>query len=318
MSRVLLVDDDPSQCLLMRNLLADLFEVDMAHNGYEALEKIKDYPPDMVITDLMMPEMGGMKLVETLYEHSPWLPVIVMTSFGSEEIAVRALKAGAASYVNKANVNRELVNLIDEVLGLGVERRIRHELIESLTRVESHFTLDNDTQMIRALVQYVQESMLQLQFCDESGSMRLGIVLCEALNNAIIHGNLEIDAGSDVDSLVAERRGESPYCDRRVNVMARITKDEVAFVVRDEGPGFDVRRVRSLQNLSEVDLTGGRGVLLIHALADEVYYNATGNQLTIIKRRNPATPSTASPESLQRQYAEPSDAKGLPRRGGLR
>lgn len=292
MPRILLVDDDRAQCLRFDKLLKDHdFEVDIAHNGREALERIEPSPPDLIVTDLIMPDMDGLELVEAVRNRYPWVPVLVMTSYGSEEVAVRALRLGATSYLNKASLNGQVIELIDEVLAVGGEHRTRHQLLESLTRAEFHFTLENDTRLIPALVHHVQESVMRLHFCDESGCMRLGIALCEALSNSIIHGNLEISSDlrdndeSAYHALVAERRKTKPYSDRRVLVMARVTHDEVSLVIRDEGPGFDANKLRDPTDSANLDLAGGRGLFLIRAFADEVYHNTFGNQLTIIKRR---------------------------------
>jgi CheY-like chemotaxis protein len=73
-----------------------------AGNGRDALEKIKSAPPDLVVTDLVMPEMDGLELVKEVRRTYPTIPVILMTAHGSEEIAAAALKAGAASYVPNA------------------------------------------------------------------------------------------------------------------------------------------------------------------------------------------------------------------------
>ena len=60
--------------------------------------------PALVLTDLIMPEMNGLELVKAIREHHPFVPVILMTSKGNEEIAVQALQGGAASYVPKSQL----------------------------------------------------------------------------------------------------------------------------------------------------------------------------------------------------------------------
>jgi hypothetical protein len=89
--------------------------------------------------------------------------------------------------------------------------------------------------------------------------------------------------------LLERRRSERPYCARRVRVMAKVSRDEAAFVIRDEGSGFDAQRQR---------LDGGarRGLTLIRTFMDEIFHNVTGNQITMLKRR--ATPALVEATGL--------------------
>ena len=112
MATILVVDDSAVDRRLVGGLLetdAEL-EVEYAAHGKEALAKIEYLVLELVVTDLMMPEMDGLELVAAMRSKYPLIPVILMTSKGSEEIAVRALQEGAASYVPKRN----LANIIHQ------------------------------------------------------------------------------------------------------------------------------------------------------------------------------------------------------------
>src|SRR5436853_4700871 len=92
----LVVDDSPMDRLLAGSLLQNLggWTVLTATNGVEALELLKSETPDIVLTDLQMPEMDGLQLVQAVRSTYPMVPVILMTSHGSEDIAIQALKSG--------------------------------------------------------------------------------------------------------------------------------------------------------------------------------------------------------------------------------
>jgi CheY-like chemotaxis protein len=94
-----------------------------ASNGVEALQVVERERPDVVLTDLMMPEMDGLELLQQLRSNYPAVPVILMTAHGSEDIAIRALKAGAASYVPKKSLARDLAETLDQVLAASKARR---------------------------------------------------------------------------------------------------------------------------------------------------------------------------------------------------
>src|SRR5262245_45869732 len=117
MPRILIVEDSPTQAVALKGLLERTnFIVQIASNGRQAMQAIHASLPDIVVTDLQMPEMNGLELVEAVSREHLFLPVILMTQHGSERIAVEALEKGAASYVPKSALARDLPRAIDEVL----------------------------------------------------------------------------------------------------------------------------------------------------------------------------------------------------------
>lgn len=98
---LLLVDDD-AQILsfVSRQLKADGYEVELARNGQEALDKAAELLPDLIILDIAMPVMGGLEVLERLREWSQ-VPVIVLSATGEEQLKVRALDIGADDYLTK-------------------------------------------------------------------------------------------------------------------------------------------------------------------------------------------------------------------------
>jgi DNA-binding NtrC family response regulator len=101
--KVLVVDDEASVRELLRRGLSQIghFFVDVASNGLEAIEKIEKDLFDLVLTDMKMPEMGGIDLLKAIKGTRPELTVIIMTAHGSIETAVEAMKKGADDYITK-------------------------------------------------------------------------------------------------------------------------------------------------------------------------------------------------------------------------
>jgi CheY-like chemotaxis protein/anti-sigma regulatory factor (Ser/Thr protein kinase) len=294
MPNVLVVDDAPLDRFLAGSLLeahTDLTAV-YAEDGKEALDAIRQEAPDLVLTDLQMPAMNGLELVEAVRRSFPYVPVILMTAHGSEEIAVQALRAGAASYVPKKNLAHDLVETVERVLAVSRAGRNHHRLWECLADMESQFILPNDSAYLAPLIGHLQDQMGQLKLCDKSNLIRVGNALHEVLVNAIEHGNLELSStlreGGNRTAylkLIEERRRQVPYRDRRVYVTARFSHTEAVYVIRDEGPGFDPSTLPDPTDPCNLEKTTGRGLLLIHTFMDDVRFNATGNEITIVKRR---------------------------------
>ena len=262
-----------------------------AGNGWEALEVIGEQHPDIVLTDLHMPELNGLDLVKRVRRDHPRLSTILMTAWGSEEIAVSALREGAASYVPKKNLRRDLPEALQIVMQSAEAARERKRVIDLFRSSESNYVLRYEPGGANALVSHLQDGLTQMDICDDGEVIRVGTALTEALNNAVDHGNLELDSKLREDSDTAyretgnERAKQPPYRDRSVHVTAKLTPNEATFIVVDEGPGFDPSNLPNPTDPENLLLPFGRGVMLIRLFMDEVLFNESGNRITMVKRR---------------------------------
>ncbi len=293
MPTVLVVDDSRIDQRLVGALLRKTtnLEIEYASNGVEALERIKDNPPDLVITDLFMPEMDGMELLAEVGRADPLVPVVLMTGNGSDEIALEAVKSGARAYVPKAALSRLLPGIVEQLLTLCREKRELNRFLRCITESESTFVVhDNDTQLIGHLLEYVSGCLRNAGICEEGTEDLICLGLEEALRNAIHHGNLELSSelremedDEIYNRAMEERRRTPPYCDRKVHVRVSISPKGAKFVVRDEGPGFDPSKLPDPTSPEHLEAVCGRGVWLMRSLMDEVLYNEQGNEVTLIK-----------------------------------
>jgi len=113
---ILIVDDEPRMIKFIRlNLELEGYRVSEASNGLEALDKVRKELPDLVLLDVMMPEMNGFEALERIREISN-VPVIMLTVKAEEEDKVRGLELGADDYVTKPFSPRELSSRIKAVL----------------------------------------------------------------------------------------------------------------------------------------------------------------------------------------------------------
>ena len=292
MPTVLVVDDSSVDRSRAAGLLRKSQElhVEFATNGYEALQHIAQSPPDLVLTDLVMPEMDGLELVAQIVSQHPLVPVILMTGRGSEQTAVRALKTGAASYVPKKLLASLLLDTVENVLDASQEARCEYRLMDCLTQSEARFRLKNDASMIGPLVNYLHRTIRYVGSCDPDCGIRVCVALEEALNNALFHGNLEINStlrtgdSETYRQTVAQRLRTPPFCERVVDIQARFTRDDATFIVRDQGPGFDPTTLPDPTDPENLEKASGRGLLLMRTFMDSVEYNGKGNEVTMIKR----------------------------------
>jgi CheY-like chemotaxis protein len=310
MPKVLVVDDSKVDRRLVCEFLRkeSQWTVEDAANGVEALARMKESAPDLILTDLNMPVMDGLELVTSMRDHHPGVPVILITAYGSETLATEALRRGASSYVPKSQLADRLLDTMDEVLSLAHADRTYEKLISCLARTEFTFLLETDPALIDPLVDLVQQVVTGMDFCDFTGRLRIGIALKEALLNALFHGSLEITPEQmeqvehklldDSDaSLVEQRRSHSSYRDRKIFVDVRILQDEARFVVRDDGRGFDVSSLPDPEAPGALEGEKGRGLSLMRSFMDEVTFNDAGNEVTMVKRREHPNDAPGSPSA---------------------
>lgn len=148
---VLAVDDRQDSLSFLREYVLEPngYRMIQAQNGIEALDLLTTHPVDLIISDLVMPQMGGLELLEALREQGLDIPTILMTFHGSEGTAVRAFRLGARDYIIKPFAIDEMLHAIDRAL---TESRLRHErdrLTQTVLQVNRQ--LENRVQELRFL-----------------------------------------------------------------------------------------------------------------------------------------------------------------------
>ncbi|MDJ1184991.1 response regulator transcription factor [Roseofilum casamattae] len=117
--QLLLIDDDPNLILLVQDYLEFRgYEVTTAENGQQALEILEDNTPDMIICDVMMPEMDGYEFVENVRQDdtTSWIPVLFLSAKGQSQDRVKGLSKGADVYMVKPFEPEELVAQVESSL----------------------------------------------------------------------------------------------------------------------------------------------------------------------------------------------------------
>ncbi|HVK13758.1 MAG TPA: response regulator [Gemmataceae bacterium] len=297
---VLVVDDSPVDGAKAAGIVQRTlgWRVERAADGKAALEAVARARPAVVLTDLQMPELDGLGLVERLHADEPLLPVVLMTAHGSEEIAVEALRRGAASYVPKRNLGLHLAETLTQVLGAAEVGRQRQQfLAECRTELSETFVLPNNPAVLRPMVARLQDDLAALGLVGEKRRLRAGVAFEEALTNAMYHGNLEVSSdlrdGPDPGAyhrLAEDRRTIPPYKDRRIRVRTSLSRAAGSVTIEDEGPGFDPTGLPDPTDPENMGRACGRGLLLIRTFVDGVSFNPTGNAITLRLDREPAAP----------------------------
>ena len=308
---ILVVDDSETDRALIDGLLRPKLDwiVQFAEDGAEAYEMIGQIFPDVVVTDLQMPNMNGIQLCSEAKAEYPTVPIILITGKGSEELALEALDAGAVSYVPKSALAGSLLETVEQVLAISKCRKSQGRLMEYSTSNRYQFNLENDQSLIFSMIDFVRFEMEKLGLGDRSDQRHVAVAIEEALLNAMFHGNLELDGTSvqdarrafhdgEIADAVKERLANETFASRRVKVGIDISRSRIEMIVRDGGQGFDtVTMLEHASEPSQLSGAGGRGLTLIRKFMDQLQFNESGNEIRMSLRLKHA-PQVQAPERL--------------------
>lgn len=294
MAKILVVEDSSVDRLLVGSLLSRQqdWHVEYAHNGREAidlLESAGQVLPDVIVTDLRMPEMDGLELVRAIRESYPQIPVVLITSYGSEQIAFDALRSGATNFSPKSSLQSDLVRTVGQVLELARHMKFTRNPDLHPASKQIAFVLENELSLIGPTIEHLQEN---LPSWSDRDRLQIGMALDEAIVNAMHHGNLEVESSlregdneNKYYETIRHRKNNPPYCHRRVRIEAEFSDQHVCVQISDDGQGFNPQLVPDPTAEENLHRASGRGLFLIRSFMDQVAYNQAGNQITMTKLR---------------------------------
>ncbi len=262
-----------------------------AHDGAEALELFQQESPDVVITDIQMPRMDGISLLQAIREKNTDVVVIIITGEGSAESASRALHAGANNYLQKPVSDKQLLQILRKYAVLISERDAGHEMDRMILERSLIMQIDNRIEATTRTAQYLL-TQTKVSF-SEKERLDLILGLDELLSNAIEHGNLGITQQEKEEALykpdglrlMHEQRLKDPdMASRVVTIEYHGARGKFCeWIIRDEGNGFSWQDVPSPLAPETVYKPCGRGIFLSRMIFDHVEYRDRGNVVCVRK-----------------------------------
>jgi DNA-binding NtrC family response regulator len=259
---ILIVDDEP----LVKSSLSELltlsgYTVSTAANGKEALELLRGYTVDIIITDIKMPEMDGIQLLNQVKKRHPEVPVILITGYGSIDSAVEAMKQGAYDYITKPIVDSEIKIVIERLVK---QRQLQEENIRlkeqlSVSQRERFHNIvgkDDKMQKIYNLIEVITNTRATVLIHGESGTGKRLIAHAIHKYNEKERGKpfVEVSCGALTETLL-----ESELFGHVKGAFTGAIKDRIGrFELADGGtifldeidafsPGLQVKLLRVLQ-----------------------------------------------------------------------
>ncbi len=286
--RILVAEDEPINLEALTEILTDAgYEVDSVGNAGGAWDALSSDPArfDLVLLDRVMPDMDGIEILRRIKRRPELLhlPVIMQTSLGGDEAVAEGLKAGAYYYLTKPFAADTLLAIVAAAIQdyqdyRDLERSARRtgQALTCLARAQFEFRTPDEARDISTLI---------AQVAPDPGRVVLG--LSELTLNAIEHGNLgltyedksRLGVGEPLAAEIARRLTMAEFARRRATIEFRRTADELVFVIRDEGSGFDWRRYLEMSPERAFD-THGRGIAMSRMLSfDRLEYRGCGNEV---------------------------------------
>jgi two-component system, NtrC family, response regulator len=268
MDTILVVDDEVNYLTVMEALLGEAgYEVLTAGSAIEAVKIAKDSDLDLVLTDMKMPKMSGIELLDEVQRLYPDLPVIIMTAYGTVEKAVMAMKKGAFDYILKPFKNEEILVTIAKSLEhrhLILKNRLLNQELDKKYGFPNIVGESRVMQEILALVKRVAQSRATVLITGESGTGKELIaraihqcsaraaksfisVNCAALTETLLESELFGHERGAFTHAVAMRKGRFELADG-----GTLFLDEVA----EMSQALQVKLLRVLQEM-EFERVGG-------------------------------------------------------------
>ncbi len=285
--RLLIIDDNKDLLEFLRDFFRkNGFDVLLALTASDGIDKFKSFMPDVVITDMRLPDKPGNWVVKEVKSVNKKTPVIIITGYSDHHLIVEAMENGATELLKKPFKQKDLKYLLSKIEILL--KRIHVDLSSRFVLWEKrHYRIPNDIHVVPNVVDYLFDRVDYL--CENDSFLRIG--LQEVLINAIEHGNLEISYsdkqkmldGGDYNQLLAVRATQDRYKEKYVDIKIFSTPQYLKVIVEDMGNGFDLSALPNLGDPENFFKESGKGILMAINAFDQVQYNDVGNAVTLIK-----------------------------------
>lgn len=284
---ILIIDDNNDLLEYLKDFFMIYnYEVILAETGNEGVEKFREYLPDIVISDMRLPDKNGNIVVKEIKAISKDVPIIIITGFSDKQLILSAMRNGALDLLKKPFKPKDLRYLINKIDTLF--RKIKVKLSSSFVEWEKReLRISNDIYIISPVVNFIFSNIDYIS--EDVSFMKNG--LQELLINAVEHGNLNISyeekqellEKGDYNRSLREKAELEEYKDKYVTIKLFSTPDYLKIIIEDMGNGFDLSSIPDPENPENFLKESGKGILMALHAYDELEYNDVGNCVTLTK-----------------------------------
>lgn len=263
MKQVILIIDDAEE--IRTSLSAIVEQLGLipltAGNGLEALQLLQSERVDLIITDLMMPQMDGLQFIVQSRSLNPRIPIAVISAYGDVKNATFALTRGAFNFITKPFSIKEVESIIKKGLrlrdlALGTDRLLKN------IRNRTEIIIPSYPHLIPSVTYYILKECQWRGIDNENLLNNISVCTDEILTNALVHGN-------------------KASAHKKVSITLSFDTEKFSLTVQDEGDGFGAREYTRELKKNELDIPAKRGLFIVEYLTDMISFNDRGNEITI-------------------------------------
>jgi signal transduction histidine kinase len=195
-ARILVVEDHPEMNRFLAETLGDVYRVDTAFDGADALEKVRRERPDLIVTDIMMPGMSGDRLIRELRRRRDMadVPIIVLSARADEALRIELLRDGAQDYVTKPCAREELLARVRTFIELQRRQRALEAALTALRRSQEEVVRREKLALLGRLAAGVAHEIRH----------PLGVIANSAYYLGLVHGHARADVREHLDLIAAQ------------------------------------------------------------------------------------------------------------------
>jgi len=262
-----------------------------AKDGEDALRIFQKEEIDGIFCSLTLPKLGGLELLNEVKSADGICPFVMICPHEDSENALDALQLGACDFLIKKVNPHDLQRTLDRVISLSDGFNSGEYAQAYLLQETRSLEIGNNFEGVNRIVAFISQDLLNYGILKKEQLFRMNMLLKEAIENAIFHGNLDIDSNLRREDpnlfykTAFQKRDIEPYKDRKVSIKYEINSNSAKYIVRDEGKGFvhtDLLDQMDPDNLLQIE---GRGLVMITNFMDEVFWNDRGNEITMVRYR---------------------------------
>jgi FixJ family two-component response regulator/anti-sigma regulatory factor (Ser/Thr protein kinase) len=292
---IAVVDDEEEIRSVLNKKLSrvgyNVVTLEEAENLLDILKK-NEKNIDLVISDIKLPGMDGIELLRQIDRLDNPMPVLLITGHGNIEHAIQALRYGAYDFIRKPFDLSEITSSVNRILRGKREEKMTDNLGQYILYEKRLFELPSDSTACNVISYILTKDLTSAGFCNRTTAGNISLALKEAIDNAMIHGNLEISSDlvetkgiKEFYEEVEKRKVQKKFVCRKVTVYYELVKDYVEYIIEDDGHGFEYNLLPDPRDPENFYKNSGRGLLIIRTLMDEVDWNEKGNTIRLRKYR---------------------------------